>query len=107
MEKEKSSEKKLKRTVDPISRGGGQRGTGPELEYQVVLRAFPKPPQTTEFEEKRKAGRRGGGKKSETRCQKCRPVFKSVFVLRSLTYLTGRRGQSRERKCLEGSRQRK
>lgn len=94
--------KELRKETEKNSRyyqpGWGSAGTGPDLEYQVLLQAFLTP---TDDRKLRKRGKLVGKeveKKSETRCHKCRPVFKNAFTLDSLTYLTGRRGQSRERK---------
>lgn len=47
LEKEKSWEKKLKRTVDSISRGGGQRGRAQIWNTGFCFKHF-SPPQTTE-----------------------------------------------------------
>lgn len=106
LEKEKSWEKKLKRTVDSISRGGGQRGRAQIWNTRFCFKHF-SPPQTTESWGKEESWSAKRWKKSGTRCHKCRPVFKKVFILGSLTYLTGRRGQSQEGKCVEGSQQKK
>lgn len=104
--------KELRKETEKNSRyyqpGWGSAGTGPDLEYQVLLQAFLTPTDGRKLRKRGKlVGKAVGRKKRETRCHKCGSVFKNVFILGSLTYLTGRRGQSQERKCVEGSQQRK